>query len=138
MLVIGNAGPATALGVKVSDSLDPNLLFQSCATTGGACTGPAVGLSGSVSAVFGALAPAESRTLTIVARVGPMAGRTIANGASVSSDTPDTNPDNNSSTTVNTLVLDGGTNDVPALSPVALALLGLLLAGAGLFAARKV
>jgi uncharacterized repeat protein (TIGR01451 family) len=136
-LVIGNAGPATAIAVRVADSLDPNLLFQSCTATGGSCSGPAVGTSGPVSALFGALAPTESRTVTIVARVGPGAGRTIANGASVSSDTPDPNPDNNASAAVNTLILDGGTNDVPALSPPALALFGLLLAGAGLYAVRK-
>jgi uncharacterized repeat protein (TIGR01451 family) len=136
-LTIGNAGPAAAVAVTVADSLDPSLLFQSCTATGGSCTGPAIGTSGPVSAQFGTLAPTESRTLTIVVRVGSGAGRTIANGASVSSDTPDPNPGNNTSASVNTLILDGGTNDVPALSPAALVLLGLLLTGAGLFAARK-
>jgi hypothetical protein len=83
------------------------------------------------------MAPGDSRTLTIVVSVGQGAGRTIPNGATVSSSTPDPNPDNNTSAAVNTLILDGGANDVPALGPAALALLGLLLAGAGLYATRR-
>ena len=84
--------------------------------------------AGTVTANLGTIANGGSATLTIVATVVSSSGA-ITNTATVSTSTPDSNPNNDS----DSRVVVGG-SAVPTLSPAMLGLLALLLAGAGVLA----
>jgi uncharacterized repeat protein (TIGR01451 family) len=90
-LVAGNAGPATATGVRIVDTLATSVTFVS-ARPGTKCS-----LVGRVvTCRAGSLLPGASTTVAVV--VNPTATGTIANSATVSSVAPDRDHANNEAT----------------------------------------
>jgi uncharacterized repeat protein (TIGR01451 family) len=130
-ILVANAGPADALAVTVTDPLPPDTTFVSCLASQGTCAGPPPGSGGTVSAALGTIPNGGGGTLTITVTVVLPAGA-ITNTATVDTTTPDTNPDNNSDTTV---VVGGST--IPTLSRGMLALFAVALAALGLIALRR-
>jgi uncharacterized repeat protein (TIGR01451 family) len=98
--VATNAGPATATGARIVDTLSSNVAFVS-AKPGTKCS-----IEGKViTCRAGNLAPGASATITIV--VNPMVAGTVMNSATVSSAAPD--PDHsNDGRTVSTTVRPSG------------------------------
>jgi uncharacterized repeat protein (TIGR01451 family) len=131
-IVASNAGPAAAANVSLSDPLPGGTTFVSCSTSQGTCSGPPVGMNGTVTAALGPLGVSASATLTIVAHV-TAAGGTLSNTATVSSSTPDPNPGNDAST------LDTPVDpaNIPVLNGPVLILLGALLAALALLLLRR-
>ncbi|MFY9552345.1 MAG: DUF11 domain-containing protein [Thermoanaerobaculia bacterium] len=130
-ITVANAGPSTALGVTVTDPLPPGTTFVSCAPSQGTCTGPPVGTNGTVVASLGTILAGSGATLTIRTTVVTASGM-IRNTATVTSTTPDPNPDNNSASDV---VVSGST--IPTLSAPMLTLLALALAAIGFALLRR-
>ncbi len=96
-IVVKNNGPSDALNVNVTDNLPGYLALLNATPTVGTWTAPIWSI--------GTLANGETVTLTLTARVDSDVLGTISNTATVSSDTPDPEPGNNSDTeytTVNT------------------------------------
>src|SRR5438132_7971920 len=100
---VTNGGPSNATSVVVTDNLPPEVSFISCTSTGGGTCG---GSGNNRTVSFASLAPGASASITIVANVNAATadGATISNTASVSSNTPDTNPGNNSSTATTSVI----------------------------------
>ena len=96
-VTVTNNGPDPATSVTVTDNLPPETTFVSCSSTGsGVCGG-----SGNNRTVTFALLPSgASETITFVANVNCSVadGTVISNTATVSSSTPDPDPNNDSST----------------------------------------
>lgn len=130
-ILIANAGPADALAVTVTDPLPPGTGFVSCVASQGTCGGPPLGAGGTVTAVLGTIPAGAGATMTITVTVAQPSG-TIRNTATVDTTTPDTNPDNDSSTSV---VVAGTT--IPTLSPGMLFAFAIMLAALGLVALRR-
>lgn len=130
-VLVANAGPADALAATVTDPLPPGTAFVSCVASQGTCVGPPPGAGGTVTAVLGTIPAGGGVTMTITVSVALAAG-TIQNTATVETTTPDTNPDNNASTSV---VVAGST--IPTLSPGMLAAFAIMLAALGLVALRR-
>ena len=87
-IVATNDGPATARDVRVQELLPPELV-DATISPAAHCTLPAGGCT------FGDLQPGESREIRVEATVGPTAGATLVNTATVESDTDDQDPTNN-------------------------------------------
>jgi uncharacterized repeat protein (TIGR01451 family) len=121
-ITVSNAGPSTAAGVTVTDALPPNTTSVSATPSQGNCAGNG---TGTVTCTLGAIAPAGSATVTLVALVGSVG--TVSNTVTVSSTTTDPSPANNSSTATATVTAPAP-QSVPALSLWSLILLALLLA----------
>jgi uncharacterized repeat protein (TIGR01451 family) len=99
-----NNGPNPASTVEVSDPLPPGTTFVSCATTLGACGPvPAVGTNGTVRVEVGDMPVSSFAIITIVVNVTAPGGSTVTDTATVTSNTPDPNLSNNSSS-VTTIV----------------------------------
>jgi len=131
-LTVLNAGPAPATNVSVVDPLPPETVFISCQTTLGTCGGPAPGTTGIVTADVGALPAGSGAVVRIrVALLGSAAGP-LTNSATVTTSTPDSNPDNNSDATV---VVAGA--PIPTLSSAMLLLLALALAALAVTVLRR-
>lgn len=94
-LVVTNNGPATSNGIFLSDPLPIGMTFNSCSTSQGTCTGPAVGSNGTVVANLGSIPNPGFALVTIVATVTAPGGTSLINTAVVSSSTTDTNLANN-------------------------------------------
>lgn len=91
-LAIDNAGPDTATGVTVTDSLPASVTYQSATTPDGSCS-----VSGQVvTCDLDPIAAMGSATVTIT--VTPQQEGQITNVATVSSDESDTAPGNNGDT----------------------------------------
>jgi uncharacterized repeat protein (TIGR01451 family) len=118
-ITVTNNGPGYALGTTVSDVLPAGTTFVSATPSQGSCSGTAV-----VTCNLGTLAPSASATIALVIALPPTQ-TTISNTATVTSANVDTAPGNNASTAAIATV-----SNVPALSPLGLALLALSLAGA--------
>lgn len=90
---VHNAGPSTAVGVLVTDTLPLGLSFVSAQTVGGSCTNGNPG-DRDLRCGLGNLAANATETITVVALVAPDVphGTVLFNEAYVSSDTAD--PDN--------------------------------------------
>lgn len=92
---VANSGSLAATGVEVRDDLPASTIFVSCsATNGGICQG-----TGNQRRVtFNSLSPGVTATITLITRVNCQVanGSEINNTATVSSTTPDSNPNNNS------------------------------------------
>jgi hypothetical protein len=87
----------------VSDPLPPQTTFQSCATTAGACTSPAVGTNGTVRVDIPSLGSGGDVTITIVVAVNAPGGGAVTNTVNVTSVTPDPVTTNNSASTTTTV-----------------------------------
>jgi uncharacterized repeat protein (TIGR01451 family) len=92
-LVVTNNGPNNAVNVIVNDPIPPQLITPAYSVDGGAFA-PWTGTYNT-----GTLAVGDTFTITITATVDPNAmDGTVINTATVKSDTPDPNTDNNTST----------------------------------------
>jgi len=89
-LGVHNAGPSTATGVQVSDSLPANVTFDSATPSQGTCQQA----SGTVTCALGTLASGQDATVDVEVR--PQAEGQITNQASVLSDASDPSTSNNS------------------------------------------
>lgn len=136
LVTITNNGPSDAASVTLTDVLPAGTTFVSETQTSGPtfnCTTPAVGGTGTITCTIATLASGASATFDIVLHVAPQATGSIANTATVTSPT-DPTPGNNAGTTTTALV---GLAGIPTLSPLALALMALSLAGIVLFMQRS-
>lgn len=88
-LVVRNDGPSSATNVRVTDALPAELSFVS-GSAGCAASGQTVGCT------LPSLAAGASHTFTVTARVANAATGTVSNTGTVTSDTPDSDPSNNS------------------------------------------
>ena len=128
-IVVTNGGPNTATGVTVTDILPPGTTFQS-ATPGGACSGTttitcnAGTLTNGASATF-------TLTVTLPSSAGPVTNTATVTAAATSADP---NPSNNSASSTITVIPAG---NIPMVSPLALMLLGIVLAAAGALAMKR-
>ena len=98
-----NAGPNDAQNVWITDAIPANTTFVSFTQTSGptfTLTTPAVGGTGSVTANRSTFAAGASATFTLVVKVNANTpdGTVISNTVTISSDTCEVNPDNNSAT----------------------------------------
>jgi uncharacterized repeat protein (TIGR01451 family) len=130
-LTVANAGPAAADGVTVTDPLPAGTTFVSCTASQGTCAGPAAGTNGTVVASLGTIPNGGGATITIQTTVVAPAG-SIRNTATVTSTTPDDNPDNNTDSTV---VVSN--SSIPTLSASFLAILAVALAAVGFAILRR-
>lgn len=120
-----NNGPAVATNVVVTDVLPAGTTFVSATPSQGSCSGTTT-----VTCNLGVLLSGNSATIALVVTLPPTFGP-VTNTATVTSDNADSNPSNNTATSVIST-----SAEVPALSPLALAFLAIVLAGAGLFVTR--
>jgi uncharacterized repeat protein (TIGR01451 family) len=98
-LTVANAGPVTALGLTVVDTLPDGVIFVSASGFGWTITH-----NGQiVTATTASMAVGASSIITVVV-TSPPTGGTITNVATVTSKTPDNNPNNNH-TSVTTVVV---------------------------------
>lgn len=137
VVTVANAGPSDASAVSLSDTLPAGTTFVSANQTTGpafSCATPAPGGTGTITCTATTLAAGASAAFSFVLHVdaGLPAGSTLQNSASVSSSTTDPNGANGSATASATVAAAPAPPEViPALSPLMLALLGMLLAFAG-------
>jgi uncharacterized repeat protein (TIGR01451 family) len=92
---VQNFGPNTAVNVVVNDTLSSGTTFVSASANKGTFTKPAVGHSGVVTWYIGDMLDEDQEAATIVVKVLVKGKTTITNTATVSSDTADPNPANN-------------------------------------------
>jgi uncharacterized repeat protein (TIGR01451 family) len=99
---VSNAGPDEATNVVVTDNLSSRLDFVSATASSGSCQAPTgKGHGGKVTCSLGAIANAGTATVTIV--VTPNKAGTVSNTASVTSEVPDPQANNNSDTEATTV-----------------------------------
>ena len=99
-IIVSNQGPAVATNVLVTDILPPGTTFVpgSCMTlVNGAPAGTCQVNGNNLTATFAALASGQTATVKYTVTIGALAGQlgTVTNAVSVLSDTPDSNPNNN-------------------------------------------
>lgn len=92
-LTVANAGPSSSENVILTDNLPSSITDAQYSTDNGTTFSPWTG-----SLNLGTIAAGASRTIIIQGTISPQAQGTITNTASVTSTTPDPNPDNNTST----------------------------------------
>ena len=126
-ITVLNNGPDDALSVSLDDTLPAEVTFTSLSfDPAWSCTTPAVGSGGAISCSIASL-PVSASFFTLVVEVdaGVSLGTVISNTASVSSETADPNPPNDSATATTTVGLpppssslsvakSGAPNPVPA------------------------
>jgi uncharacterized repeat protein (TIGR01451 family) len=111
-IVVNNAGPNSAEGVAVRDTLPTGVNFISANSTQGTCTATSQVVCG-----IGTLANGASATVTI--SVSTTSGGVVTNTASVGSNTTDPDLANNSSTTTTTVLApDIAIRDATIAEPV--------------------
>ena len=126
-LTVSNAGPNTATAATVTDVLPAGTTFVSATPSQGTCTAAAT-----VTCSLGALN--NGATATIALRVTPTVAGMVSNTATVSSALEtDSNPANNSSTSIITV---GPASQIPTLSEKMLMLLAAMFAAIGAWFAR--
>jgi uncharacterized repeat protein (TIGR01451 family) len=96
-IIITNAGPVTALNVRLTNALPSSVTLKSASTTAGA-------LATNANPIIGTLGDIPNPgSAKIILTVVPTLNGTITNVASVGSDSFDANPGNNSVTTTTTV-----------------------------------
>ena len=111
-IVVSNAGPNSADGVTVRDTLPMGMTFVSAHSTQGTCTG-----TDDVVCNIGTLVNGASATVTIT--VSPTSGGVLTNTANVGSNTTDPDTTNNESTTTTTVLVPGiAIRDATIVEPV--------------------
>ena len=131
-VVAANAGPANATTVTLTETVPAGMTFVSVNQT----TGPAFSCSGTgpIVCTIASFAAGASATFqfTFNVPIGAVAGTQTSDTATISSATPDSNPLNNSASVTTTIG-----QSIPALSPLAIALLAMALAMVGWMTARR-
>ena len=99
-ITVTNQGSVLATNLLVTDILPPGTSFVpgSCMTlVNGAPAGTCMVVGDNLTATFPSLAPGQSATVKYTVVITPLAVQlgTVTNAVSVSSDTPDSNPNNN-------------------------------------------
>lgn len=114
-ITITNAGPSVAINTTLTDALPSDILNPEFSTDGGVTWLPWNG-----SYTVGDLPAGGVQIILLRGTVSPSATGTIVNTAVVSSDTPDPNPDNNTSTDATDVVAgaDLAVTKIGAPSPV--------------------
>jgi uncharacterized repeat protein (TIGR01451 family) len=128
-LVVTNNGPNAASGVTVTDTLPAGTTFQS-STPAGVCSGTTT-----ITCNAGTVANGGTATFTLTITL-PSTPGPITNTATVTAapQNPDANPSNN--TAMSTITVIPASN-IPAISPLALLLLGAALAAAGALVLKR-
>lgn len=118
-ITISNEGPANAANAAVSDVLPVGTSFVSLAAPGGwTCLTPAVGASGTVSCTHPAMAAgSEVFTLVVAVAANVPNGSMIANTATISSTTPDPDPNDNQATAVTAVTTQADLSVVKSDTP---------------------
>jgi len=131
-ITVSNAGPDSAQNVVVTDNLPSGLQFVSAVPSQGSCSG-----TDPFTCNLGTLAASSSATITLQVLVTATSG-TISNTASVTSDTDDGDPADNSSTTPVIPVTSGeAIAPIPTLSEWMLLALATMLAAAAALKIRS-
>lgn len=91
-LVVSNAGPSTATGVTLTDTLPAGVSYSSGSSTVGTVSES----GGVITAMVGMLASGASETITLIVDVAGTTSGTITNNAVVAASETDTNTANNS------------------------------------------
>jgi uncharacterized repeat protein (TIGR01451 family) len=105
-LTVTNKGPNTASGVVLTDTLPAGETFQSDTVPAGwSCSTPAVGGTGKVTCTTSSVPANKSGIIKLAVKVNSTvaAGTVISNTASVSAQTPDGAPGNNTATAKTTV-----------------------------------
>ena len=97
-LGVSNAGPHTATGVTVTDTLPANTTFDSASASQGSCSQA----SGTVTCALGTVAECRQARASR-SRCGPQQRGSVTNQASVTSDAGDLNQSNNSASATTTV-----------------------------------
>ncbi|NEA30657.1 DUF11 domain-containing protein [Streptomyces sp. SID13031] len=99
-LKVHNAGPSTAQAVTVTDEVPAGLTLLTATSADGACT-----VTGAaVSCVLGALAPGSDAVVVLRVKVASAQTGAITNSGSISAQTPDPDPANNTGTVTTNVV----------------------------------
>jgi len=132
-ITVTNDGPSSAVSVTLTDILPANTTFNSFTPAPGwACTTPPSGSPGTVTCTIAVLAAGVSANFDLVVNIDADATGTIVNTATVTSPSDPATSDNASTTSAALAV-----EQVPALSPAALAALALALSAIVLFVLRR-
>ncbi len=136
-VTVTNNGPSDAATVVMNDTLPPNMTFVSETQPTGPtfnCVNPPSGGTGTVSCSIATLTAGTSATFAIVVNIAPAAPvAPSSNTATVASATADPNAGNNSSTAITNIT----PLPIPMVSPLALMMLGIILAAAGAVALKR-
>ena len=131
-VVAANAGPSNAASVTLTETVPAGMTFVSAIQT----TGPVFACSGTgpIVCTIASFAAGASATFQFTFNVplGTAAGTQTSNTVTISSPTLDPNPANNNASVTTTIG-----QSIPALSPLALALLAAVLAMVGWMTARR-
>lgn len=125
-IAVTNNGPTTAANVVVTDTIPAGTSVVSATSTQGSCVGTAP-----VVCTIGSMNIGAQATITLVVKL-PSTQGTFTNTAVVTAANTESNPANNTSSASVTVF-----SDVPALSPLALALFAAALAVVGYVVMRR-
>ena len=127
-----NAGPSNAANVTLTETVPAGMTFVSVNQTAGPtfnCTGTGPVVCTIATFTVGATATFQ---FTFNAPLSTPAGTQTSNTVTIGSTTLDPNPNNNTASVTTTIG-----QSIPALSPLAMALVGMMLAAAGWVALRR-
>jgi len=97
-ITVKNLGPDTALSLSMTDSTPAGTTFASVTASGGSCTAPPVGGTGTVTCVLASQPKGATLTVSLVLNVTAQPGATIKDVATVTSGSSDPSAANNSAT----------------------------------------